>query len=92
LLAFCSKLKMGRRSTKTTKTGKFMNPTDQWSKLITAVLATSRIIFKMLEPNLVVLTVRILNVLLSNMFCILVCRERDEKEGAEEGWQIENSI
>ena len=25
---------MGRRSTKTTKTGKFMNPTDQWSKLI----------------------------------------------------------
>jgi len=83
---------MGRRSTKTTKTGKFMNPTDQWSKLITAVLATSRIIFKMLEPNLVVLKVRILNVLLSNIFCILVCRERDEKEGAEEGWQIENSI
>jgi len=23
---------MGRRSTKTTKTGKFMNPTDQWRK------------------------------------------------------------
>ena len=23
---------MGRRSTKTTKTGKFMNPTDQWSE------------------------------------------------------------
>ena len=23
---------MGRRSTKTTKAGKYMNPTDQWSK------------------------------------------------------------
>lgn len=87
---------MGRRSTKTTKTGKFMNPTDQWSKLITAVLATSRINYfqgaSHVEPSPVVLKVKILNVLLSNIVCILVCRERDEKEGAEEGWQIENSI
>ena len=69
---------MGRRSTKTTKTGKFMNPTDQWRESDPRTRAAP------LAPSAA--SARDLCVTLTTAALLVnLRREAAETKGAEEG-------